>query len=101
MYPTNTKCILGSIVLRSNFFFSRALTLLCHYPAFCLPCCAPIFFRACLLCLIIFRSHLPCCSFNFFFHAHLPCCALIFSCALTLLCLRIIFFFVHTYLALL
>ena len=31
-------------------FFSRALTLLCHYPAFCLPCCAPIFFRAHLLC---------------------------------------------------
>jgi len=30
--------------MRSTFFYRAHLLLLCHYPSFCLSCCAPIFF---------------------------------------------------------
>ncbi len=78
-------------------FFSRALTLLCHYPALRLPFCALIFFsRATTLLCHYLALRLPCCALFFFFRAHLfclsralllclnffhsylPCCALIF-----------------------
>ncbi len=100
-------------LLRFKFFFSPAFTLLCHYPALRLPCCAQIFFLDLILpcCAVIFffahlsysavplscflltllcsyfSSHLPCCAFNFF---RTSCCGIfpLFACTLAVLTSR-------------
>ena len=62
------------------FFFSRTLTLLCHYLALCLPCCELFFFaRTYPAVPFFFARILVTLQWHLFFFSrvHLPCCAII------------------------